>query len=262
MAMRTDANPLEPIRVGVAILGEEKCIVPKTISNTPVGTGMQIQSAYVANSVSSSNTRTSASQVDSAGVTRHRRVSGNQTPRRHPYPRTPCAFCKGTNHLESYCYLKFPEKHPSHPNYVAPIPKPEPSSASRTSPHTAATVSHTPDDSSAVRPKFEWLYAANEMTVGNGQHDWMLDSGCSTHYIRWKECFKSFTTPKRPIKVVTVSSKVKGLAIRLVDLTLESGPVELGEGVFAPDLTTNCNLLSIPRLNNKGFSTTFGNNRA
>ena len=85
----------------------------------------------------------------------------------------------------------------------------------------------------------------------------MLDSGCSTHYIKWKECYSSFDTLKSPIPVSTGSTVLNAYAVGIVPILIQCGHIDLQNVLYVPDLITNCNMMSISRLDREGFTTQF-----
>ena len=172
--------------------------------------------------------------------------------------------------------MKFPEKHPNHPvnrrprspNNI-PIAKPQPnssdtnkSSGNEVSHH--AQVSSTPPSEDAPKLRFDYSYYSGPPGVGNGRLDWMLDSGTTSHFVKWKDQFQSFTVKDPPIRIDTAAgpSSLTGFAIGDVPLTVASGPILLRNVIYTPHLHTNCNLLSMAALDSEGFTVTFSEKKA
>lgn len=207
-------------------------------------------------------------------------------------PRSPsCTFCLGYNHVEPDCFLKYPEKHPNdHPinrnrhtssNRLAsttpnpapasedtkpPVPIPDSSSTAESSNHVATSAPDSSHDDQRLH--FEYSYCicdgiANQIT-GNGRHDWMLDSGTSSHFVKWKDLYQSFEIPSSPIQIDTAAgpSSLIGLAIGSMPLNVTIGDVLLRNVIFVPTLHTNCNLLSMTALDFEGFNITFSSQKA
>ena len=184
-----------------------------------------------------------------------------------------CNFCLGYNHRQENCFLKFPEKHPNHPvnrrprspNNI-PLQKASPSETkptpvAETSNHVQVHSASPPED---TKLRFEYSYYSGPPGIGNGRLDWMLDSGTTSHFVKWKDQFQSFSVQEPPIHIDTAAgpSSLTGFAIGDVPLSVASGSVLLRNVVYTPGLHTNCNLLSMTALDSEGFSVTFSNQKA
>ena len=90
----------------------------------------------------------------------------------------------------------------------------------------------------------------------------MLDSGTTSHFIKWKHLYGFFnSTPPIPIDTAG-SSSLTGQAIGSVPLFVEVGEVILANVIYATHLHTNCNLLSMAALDADGLDITFSNRKA
>ena len=119
-----------------------------------------------------------------------------------------------------------------------------------------------PEDS---KLRFEYSYYSGPTAgVGNGHLDWMLDSGTTSHFVKWKDQFQSFSVRNPPIQIDTAAgpSSLTGFAVGDVPLSVASGLVLLRNVIYTPHLHTNCNLLSMTALDSEGFSITFSNQKA
>ena len=249
-------------------------------------------SAYASSSNRTQSSSPGLSSTLDSGPQRNRRFQNAY--RRHPYrsdrndndsgDRPPsCNFCLGYNHVEVDCFLKFPEKHPNHPVNRRPrtpqdrsfVDKKPPSSSAADIPAPLSPSPERGESSSHVhltpitapeekKLQFEYNYFSGPPGIGNGPLDWMLDSGTTSHFVKWRDQFRSFDIPPRPIKIDTAAgpASLMGYAVGIVPLTVESGDIILQNVIYTPHLHTNCNLLSMAALDANGFSVTFSNQKA
>lgn len=291
LSTRTDQNMLTTARVITAILSEERHLLnmskrssqpAQNAPNTPPS--LRHSSHATTANATPLQPRFDDNNQNTPGPQRTRRSTDN---RRQPYSnsnqRPSCTFCLGINHTAENCYLQFPEKHPNHPKnrqaqIDSPSIPPSPSLASRitslpptpslesritlpseTTNHVNVAPSTTSSESTL---RFEYNYFSGPPGVGNGCCDWMLDSGTTSHFIKWKNLYRSFTATS-PISIDTAgASSLTGHAIGIVPITVEIGEVVLRNVIYTPHLHTNCNLLSMTALDADGLNITFSNKKA
>ena len=119
----------------------------------------------------------------------------------------------------------------------------------------------TPPGDSKLR--FEYSYYSGP-GVGESRLDWMLDSGTTLHFVKWKDQFQSFTVQDPPIKIDTAAgpSSLVGFATIDVPLSVASGLILLRNVIYIPHLHTNCNVLSMTALDSECFCITCSNQKA
>ena len=287
LASRSDINNLSTSRVIPAILSEERHILnmsKRTLTNPPSDS---IRHGSHTAAASASAPTTPASLIPQLQATGPERTRRTYDSRQHPYYRNSrpcCAFCLGFNHSEvqssqspatssnatplaslaptSSLESRIP---PSLESRIAP-PPPR-SLESRISLPSSESANHAtimnPTNSIADSSlRFAYSYYAGPPGVGSGCGDWMLDSGTTSHFIKWKHLYRFFNlTPPIPIDTAG-SSSLTGQAIGSVPLFVEVGEVILANVIYATHLHTNCNLLSMAALDADGLDITFSNRKA
>ena len=265
MAIRSDTNKLDVSCVTSAILNEEKSIRPALVE--PPAPHFQ---AHVAHPGPNPTLTPLPSTPSSSNSPR----AYPPCRRRDPY--AVCSFCRMNGHYEQTCFLRYTEKHPYYPNYRPPSANSPNSRSPATSDKQGGSVAanvvhpdssteiHSPETSPELKlvPKFEYNYSSTLAEVGNGPLDWLLDSGCSAHFTKWRSCYREFQLLKKPISVGTGGGKIQGWATGVVPLDVESGSCTLDNVIFTPTLHTNCNMLSVTLLDTQGYSCSFADGRA
>ena len=298
LSTRSDQNKLSTSRVIPAILSEERHI--SNMSKRVASSSSHPQQQQSDPSRHGSHTAAQSiltPQFDRQGPQRTRRTYDN---RQHPYQnpgyrQLSCTFCLGYNHSEETCFLKYPEKHPNHPKnraQAAATSPPASSSVTTNSPasppnsnplesrisnlpslesrisipsthHAIMNPAPAPSSSSSESSlRFEYNYYAGPPGIGNGCCDWMLDSGTTSHFTKWKHLYRFFNTIP-PINIDTAgSSSLTGQAIGSIPLSIEFGEIMLTKVIYAPQLHTNCNLLSMAALDADGLDIKFSDRKA
>ena len=162
-----------------------------------------------------------------------------------------CNYCKKPGHWEKECRKKKAEKPKAEAKDDEKSDKPK----TELSAKIAAVVSE--EDESALR-----LFVAREQKLNMSSVEWIVDSGASASMSCHRNWLKTFRV-LNPVQHVVIGDgrAIEATGIGSVELEVEVGGgkvhrIILQEVYYVPDLEGN--LLSVPRLTNKGFEVTFG----
>lgn len=119
-----------------------------------------------------------------------------------PKPKKPCSHCKGTNHNESHCWQKYPEKKPKNMKGKGKKEKGKEKDTGQTHDHAHITapfinlpVQTTLSSSNDISASF---YSAALAANQDGMTIWLMDSGASSHITAYKTDFTNYTEYEQP----------------------------------------------------------------
>lgn len=155
-----------------------------------------------------------------------------------------CTFCKKVNHVRDEChkYTKWLAKKQQKGDNK--------NDSSGNSNNNANVVQSVSDE------RHESIFVVGKAT------GWLADSGCTTHISKSMDFFVDFDKNHREIVSVAngheETAKGKGTVILYtVNNKGESSKITMNNVLYVPEV--ECSLLSVRRLDEKGFKTTFGN---
>ena len=159
-------------------------------------------------------------------------------PSKQERKKRPCTHCGRTNHADSNCWIKYPEK----------MPKEFPRKA-------RARGQSTPSGASGQRnEEVDYIFSAS--LSSSASQRWVMDSGSTNHICKQKTAFSSLSKCE-PVKVTVANDEVVTATHRGdVKLSLKSGETLLLKGVlFSPKIARN--LISISKIASLGYATNF-----
>ena len=177
----------------------------------------------------------SAKKAETAALMMQHRVPNRERPR--------CTHCKKLGHTEPKCWKKYPHLNPHKKQQEV----------------NAFVASGKDDDPTEI------CLLANH-TKSRKLSDWFIDSGCSNHMTHDKSLFSSFVqVPGSSTDTVQLGNgnqariAGRGTVNVRIDLNGKTKNCSLMNTLYVPEL--DYNLLSVPTLDKKNFSTTFEKKR-
>ncbi|MCU1500499.1 MAG: uncharacterized protein JWM47_4452, partial [Acidimicrobiales bacterium] len=175
-----------------------------------------------------------------------------------------CYGCGGWNHVVSSCWQVRPELHPRNRQGHAVPPQlriqdvtNEARVAGEKKEQANVMIDDHPFELNMI--VCESMNSTSEMDKIDSAYTrrWLLDSGASSHYVKYIDAFRTFTWLKEPVKVYTGKGPIYGYARGEVVITMAIGKVVIKDVVLLPDLDVDANLLSVVALMKNGFGVTF-----